>query len=426
MRLMTTHFFFDRRLQLYKRKDGRTWQCAARVGGVRFRESTQEESLERAKDVAEEWYLSLRGKLRNGLIEKAAPKEMTFRQAWEHYLAEVRVLAETVRSPNYVKYMVYRVQAHILPFFGDKCLSEINRGLVQTYRVRRAEDHIKKTALPDAPGKPPARSTQMQEIVHIRQVLKHAEANGWLQNAPTLSMPYLTSGKKERRAWFSPEEYKSLYKETRARIDKCERRGYRTHYEEMHNTVLFMANTGLRPDEKANLQIRDVQIVHDNTTGENILEIDVRGKTGVGYCKSMPGAVFPFQQVRDLRIAELKKAGKSQEEIDAILPNTRLFRKFDRHLFNSILEATDLKFDRDGRRRTVYSLRHTYISLRLSEGASIFMVANNCRTSVQMIEQFYAAHIKDRLDTAFINVQRPKPSVKKTRNKPRSQDEAQA
>jgi hypothetical protein len=42
------------------------------------------------------------------------------------------------------------------------------------------------------------------------------------------------------------------------------------------------------------------------------------------------------------------------------------------------------------------------------EGASIHMIANNCRTSVQMIEEHYASHIKDRLDAAAINVMRPK------------------
>ena len=67
-----------------------------------------------------------------------------------------------------------------------------------------------------------------------------------------------------------------------------------------------------------------------------------------------------------------------------------------------------LKFDTDGRACTAYSLRHTYISTRLMEGANIYQVANNCRTSVKMIEEFYAAHIKDRLDAAAINVQRPK------------------
>jgi hypothetical protein len=37
-----------------------------------------------------------------------------------------------------------------------------------------------------------------------------------------------------------------------------------------------------------------------------------------------------------------------------------------------------------------------------------YQIANNCRTSVEMIEKFYAAHIKDRLDAAEINVMRPR------------------
>jgi integrase len=59
-------------------------------------------------------------------------------------------------------------------------------------------------------------------------------------------------------------------------------------------------------------------------------------------------------------------------------------------------EEENLRFDRDGRPRTAYSLRHTYICLRLMEGADIYQIAKNCRTSVEMIEKYYAAHIKTR------------------------------
>jgi hypothetical protein len=46
------------------------------------------------------------------------------------------------------------------------------------------------------------------------------------------------------------------------------------------------------------------------------------------------------------------------------------------------------------------------------EGADIYQVAKNCRTSVEMIEKFYAAHIKNTLDAAAINIRRPKPTSK--------------
>jgi hypothetical protein len=61
-----------------------------------------------------------------------------------------------------------------------------------------------------------------------------------------------------------------------------------------------------------------------------------------------------------------------------------------------------------GNLRTAYSLWHTYICLRLMEGADIYQIAKNCRTSVEMIEKHYASHIKTSLDAVAINLMRPK------------------
>jgi hypothetical protein len=62
-------------------------------------------------------------------------------------------------------------------------------------------------------------------------------------------------------------------------------------------------------------------------------------------------------------------------------------------------------------------LRHTYICLRLMEGADIYQIAKNCRTSVEMIEKYYAAHIKTSLDAAAINVMRSKKLKKRSQQK---------
>jgi hypothetical protein len=50
--------------------------------------------------------------------------------------------------------------------------------------------------------------------------------------------------------------------------------------------------------------------------------------------------------------------------------------------------------------------------LRLLEGADIYQIAKNCRTSVEMIEKYYAAHLKTRLDASAINIMRPRPKKK--------------
>lgn len=411
---MAAHTIFDGRLQIYKR-GGKYWNCAAMVGGQRFRQTTKQESLERAKDVAEEWYLELRGKLREG---KIVPKEKTFREAAEAYLAEAKVLAATVRSPKYVSGVELRLNAHILPFFGPKPLSAINKGLVQSYRVKRAEETIAKTEGKDEDGKlikgkPPARSTMLQEIVVIRQVLKHAEGLGWIPFVPNLSTAYMTQGKRGRRAWFSHEDYAKLIKATRKRITEGKRPGWKKEYEDLHDFVVFMVNTGLRPDEAWTLEYRDVKTEYDYATKQTILVLDVRGKTGTGFCKSMPQAVFHFEQVRDRLINRLREVeNKTDKEIEDLLPTMKVFPNFRRDLFNQILKEEKLKHDRDGQVRTAYSLRHTYISMRLMEGANIYQIANNCRTSVEMIQEFYANHIKDRLDASAINVMRSKPARK--------------
>ncbi len=180
-----------------------------------------------------------------------------------------------------------------------------------------------------------------------------------------------------------------------------------------------MANTGLRPDEAFNLQHRDVSVVHDGASGQEILEIEVRGKRGVGHCKSMPGAVRVYQRllarakpvhVESRRERQLRRktggAAPVAPEPEYPQPNDLVFPGNHIKLFNNLLERTGLKLDRDGKARTAYSLRHTYICMRLMEGTDIYQVAKNCRTSVEMIEKHYAIHLKNTLDAAAINVVR--------------------
>jgi integrase len=280
------------------------------------------------------------------------------------------------------------LKKYLRPYFGDKGLSEITAGSIQEYRIQRREQSIEKR------GSPPARNTMHQEIVTLRQVLKTALRHDWMRYLPDLSEPYRASNKISHRAWFSPEEYKQLYTATRERARNPKRRHYKRASEQLHDFVLFMANTGLRPDEAYRLQYRDVEIIEDDGTDETILEIVVRGKRGVGYCMSTAGAVTPFER--------LVKRNKPE-------PTDLVFPKRHRELFNAILNEQNLKHDREGNPRTAYSLRHTYICLRLMEGADIYQIAKNCRTSVEMIEKYYASHIKTSLDIEAINRRKLRP-----------------
>ncbi len=233
-------------------------------------------------------------------------------------------------------------------------LSEITAGKVQDYRIHRLEEAVAKR------GKPPAHNTMHQEIVTLRQTLKTAVRQGWLDHLPDLSEPYRSSPKISHRAWFSPEEYKRLYEATRKRAHEPKAARFRWESEQLHDYVLFAANTGLRPDEAWRLQFRDVTIVEDDASGQTILEIEVRGKRGVGYCKSMPGAVLPFERLkgrpRPARADHpandstgVKPTTNGSQEWRQTGPTDLIFPKWQRELFKTILDEESLRVDRDGR-----------------------------------------------------------------------------
>ncbi|HEX4140236.1 MAG TPA: hypothetical protein VHY09_07800, partial [Candidatus Methylacidiphilales bacterium] len=363
----------------------------------------------------------------------------TFRKVADKFLEEFEVLTQGERSPKYVDGLRSKITKHLNPFFGDMPVNEITDSTVQDYRVKRAK-------AVDGKGrpKPPSRTSMHHEIIAIRHVLKTARRQGWISHLPDLSAPYRASGKVTHRAWFSPDEYRQLYLRTRQRARLPEHPKWKWESEQFHDYVLFMANTGLRPDEAARLAFEDVGIVDDDASGGRILLIKVRrGKRGAGWCKSMPGAVRPFERLRDRARSlpeELPSTTRDRrKDFDGKRPyrtepkrarghggtsrglGTRtakpgprdlIFGRTQRDLMNIVLAELELKFDRDGQRRTAYSLRHTYICFRLMEGADIYQIAKNCRTSVEMIEKYYAPHIENVLDTTLINVRRNKDAAK--------------
>ncbi|NVD45360.1 tyrosine-type recombinase/integrase [Qipengyuania atrilutea] len=401
---MEIHRILGDKVRLYRRTEGGSWHCSTYLEGKEWRKSTKQRSLGRAKDIAEDWYLELCAKRRFGELETGK----TFAQAAGQFEKEYEAITRGRRSPKWVQGHKDRIRLHLMPYFGKMTVQSISSGTAQEYRVKRMskpEDWNDE----EKEWKPPARNTLHNEVVTLSMVLKTAQRHGWIDHVPDLSDPYRRQTKVEHRPWFTPNEYKLLYKATRANAADPQRPHYRWHAEQLHDFVLFAANTGLRPDELKQLEFRDVEIVDDDYSGERILEIEVRGKRGVGYCKSMPGAVKPFERLRD-RSRPSNSGDKESER--ATEPTDRLFPNEFKKMFNRILADNNLKFDRNDKARTAYSLRHSYICFRLLEGADIYQVAKNCRTSVEMIEKHYAAHLKDMIDTSLVNVRRPKSSKK--------------
>jgi len=413
--MSASHTIMDGKVHLYRRGTARIWQCAVFLGGTNYRQSTRQENIAYAIEFARDWFLDRVAEdrlRRRGIQPPPAPALPSpvrlsgggrkFREVAADFLREYEVLTRGERSPKYIERKESAIRVHLNPFLGALPISEVTAAKVQEYRVHRMSPPEKPTArrvnkngrelrAKPKPWKQPSRSCLHNEIVCLRQVLKFANRKGWIPGLPDMSAPYRANGKISHRAWFSPEEFRIFLDAVRERAAQPKRNRWRGECEQFLDYVEFMVATGLRPDEASRLQYRDVVPVMDRDTRDRILEIEVRGKRGVGYCKSMPDAVEPFERMK------ARNAPK---------PGDLIFGKVQRELMNALLSEVGLKTDREGNARSAYSLRHTYICFRLLEGADIYQLAKNCRTSVEMIEKFYAAHLKNAVDASAINVRK--------------------
>jgi len=53
--------------------------------------------------------------------------------------------------------------------------------------------------------------------------------------------------------------------------------------------------------------------------------------------------------------------------------------------FDIMLKDAGMTYDSQGKKRTIYSLRHTYATLRLENGTNVYWLKQNMGTSVNMI-----------------------------------------
>ncbi len=130
------HTILGGKVHVYKRPNSSSWQCATYLAGKNRRTTTKEDSLSKAKEFAEDWYLQLRGKLRDGQLKSGK----LFREAAKLYLREFDIMTQGQRSAKYASGQHARANGYLIPFFGSMVLPEITAGKVNEYRVHRLEE----------------------------------------------------------------------------------------------------------------------------------------------------------------------------------------------------------------------------------------------------------------------------------------------
>lgn len=374
------------KLILYKWRNRQNWY--ARFQYKRYFDSSTGTTIKKeAIEVAKDWYFKTIAEIRTGDLKVSRAKKFgegaTF--AMKEYSKQViRAKAQNTRPTEEHMIGIQRIlRKHVLPILKDFRLDQINDHTWHSFK-----DQIYETQ-PHIPS-----STLHSYKNAIRVVLRECSKGGWIDSVPTFTRDVVDKTPDTPRAWFTLPQYRKLVRATRKNINKKTSPSYPYHLkrkrklgaEELHDFVLFAANTGMRVGELNNVRFSDCQIVPEN--GDSVVIItDIKGKRGTGECKSFYGAVQPLVRIIERSGFTLKNYRESTDLI---------FKHHHREMFNEILDATGLKFtdSRPPQRRDFISLRHTYICFRLLDAAPIYDIANNCRTSVEIIERHYARWLK--------------------------------
>ena len=155
--------------------------------------------------------------------------------------------------------------------------------------------------------------------------------------------------------------------------------------------ILFCVHSFVRPTTTLYaLKHNDITV---ETDPKRLLVTVRNGKTGYRVANTMAGAVSAYERIRK----RYPDVGGEDYLFLPDYPNRATASRIFQRQFNLLMERTELKHDPiTDTERSVYSLRHTAICMRiiLSHGkVNIFNLAKNAGTSVEQIERFYAKHL---------------------------------
>jgi len=144
----------------------------------------------------------------------------------------------------------------------------------------------------------------------------------------------------------------------------------------VHFSLLTGARTGT---ELSNLKWTDIELFA--VSGGTYIAVTVNGKTGERelICSTR------LQRYLD----RLQRRNKSNSKYVFVLPDGT--KPKDLHgAFELFLKSIKLHKNKQGKKFSFYSLRHTYATRKLLEGTPMHLLARQMGTSTQMIEAYYS------------------------------------
>jgi integrase len=314
---------------------------------------------------------------------------------------EEKVRRDEIRQASFVMAKI-RLQGLIFEFFKMHKLNNINFNVLEEFITFLTRKNL-------------ATSTIQGYIAQTRKLLKLLSRKQIIKAVP--DFPSLKSQPQSRGA-FTITEYKAILRKSKQlrsvtfmdwgpRNKAWIKSDYHQMPQEMNWLIRFMVYTFVRPGDIRQVKNKHIEIIRG---AFHYLRLNL---PEVKRHKSATVSLSPAVRIFEHLLAYQKSRGYGAPEDYVFFPeesNRRLVLDITGWAFNWILKELGVKAGPHGTDRTLYSLRHTAITFRLIYGGNIDLLtlARNARTSVEMIDKFYASTLSAEMNIALLLGKRTK------------------
>jgi integrase len=392
---------YPRKLVLFKMEASGFWQVRCWVHGKSYRRSSRSKSVRVAQEWAKQLYESLLA-LRPEPDQPAA--SVTWLQAAQQLLEHEQA---RVRRGDFAKgswqVLRNRLTKTLNPLWGSHLLQDLG--------ARQMMELVHRMSQYSSP------TTVHQHLVIVRKVLALGKRMGWLSVMPDVPSIKI---KGHSRGAFNATEYDHIARESR-RLVGCahplSQTDLRLHMRlrqsdvrmpvDLSWAIRLLVNGFMRPSDLKYLRHQHVEVVLSGA--RSYLRLTLPETKGHGTpIVTMPAAVHVYRQI--LRERANCCAPSDFLLLPHISDRDHALKVLGVH-FNWVLQNTGLKRSPTGTLRSLYSLRHSAITFRLlyGSGMDLLTLARNARTSVQMIERYYASTLRAEQNIAMLHSRRAGP-----------------
>jgi integrase len=372
-------------LRLFRRNRSGFWQVHYKIGSSKtwYRKTTGTADLTEATQIAEDIYHEARVLDKRGL----AVVSKKFKAVAE--IVSNRLKAEVKAGTGKKSYADYyrAIDSYLTPFFGKFNIDRITPDVVSDFHRWRTEKV----------GYELKASTQNNHNAALNYVFDYAVEKKYMTENQRPSLKN-TGEANATRGIFSTDELIELQTFIRGWIQATKNVKSQQLRELLGLYITFIACTGVRPGtETKELKWKNIEFIQKPTM--RVIHITLpQGKRGSRQLIARNELWPLLDKLREFQPAYSKL---TLEELVAKKEDKHLFRMRDGNrpydlvgAFADCLEAAGLsKSDKDGKSRSLYSLRHYYATQRVLEGMSFGQLANQMGTSILMIERHYS-HLK--------------------------------